>query len=65
MEDRVCIVGLDEPEYTQIRQRISSPVLAHLVLPRIVVNDGRRYERGDCGRSEEDTHSPGRRQGQP
>ena len=40
MVERVCIVGLDEPEYSEIRQRVGVPVLAHEVLPRMVVKDG-------------------------
>ncbi len=38
--ERVCIVGLDEPEYTQIRDRADLPVIAHELLPRIIVRDG-------------------------
>jgi|SRR5579871_4037734 len=38
--ERICIVGLDEPEYTQIRERLGTPVVAHPQLPRIIVRDG-------------------------
>lgn len=40
MVNRVCIVGLDEPEYTQIRQCVNLRVIAHELLPRVVVKDG-------------------------
>ena len=43
MTDHVLIVGLDEPEYTQIIERIDVPVAAHEVLPRINVQGGRLY----------------------
>lgn len=38
--ERVCMVGLDEREYTQIRERVDVPVVAHELLPRILVRDG-------------------------
>jgi hypothetical protein len=38
--ERVCIIGLDEPESTQIRERIDTPVIAYEHLPRIIVRDG-------------------------
>src|SRR5579862_2370558 len=40
MEKPVCIVGLDEPEYSEIRQRVTRPVIAHDTLPKIAVIDG-------------------------
>jgi hypothetical protein len=40
MVERICIVGLDEPEYTDIARRVGMAVIAHEVLPRIVVKDG-------------------------
>lgn len=40
MSERVLIVGLDEPEFTEIRERIDLRVTAHEVLPRILVKDG-------------------------
>jgi hypothetical protein len=40
MEKRVCIVGLDKPEYTEIREQLNVPVIATEVLPKIAVIDG-------------------------
>lgn len=42
MTERVCIVGLDEPEVAQIRERLAPGVglVAHEALPRILVQDG-------------------------
>ncbi len=40
MTERICIVGLDEPEYEQIREQVSVPVVAHETLPKIVVQNG-------------------------
>jgi hypothetical protein len=38
--ERVCIIGLDEPEYSQISDRLGIPVVAHELLPRIILRDG-------------------------
>ena len=38
--ERICIIGLDEPETTQIRERIETPMIAHERLPRILVREG-------------------------
>jgi hypothetical protein len=43
MADYVCIVGLDEPEYTALQSRLNVPVIAHAVLPKIVLDDGQLY----------------------
>src|SRR4051812_14429363 len=45
MAERIAIIGLDEPEYREIRERLAErgsdlQVLAHEVLPRAVVRDG-------------------------
>lgn len=40
MTDTVCIIGLDEPEFTQIQERVTIPIIAHEVLPGIIVQDG-------------------------
>lgn len=40
MSERVLIVGLDEPEFTQIQERIDMRVTAHETLPQILVKDG-------------------------
>jgi hypothetical protein len=39
--ERFCIVGLDEPETTQIRERVDGPLLLHSGLPRTAVHEGR------------------------
>lgn len=43
MAERFCIVGLDEAEVAEIRERLPPGVglIAHETVPRIVVNDGR------------------------
>ena len=38
--ERICIVGLDEAEYMQIREQLDMPIIAHEMLPRILVRDG-------------------------
>lgn len=40
MAEYVCIVGLDEPEADAIRERSDAPIIAHVVLPDIIVKDG-------------------------
>jgi hypothetical protein len=40
MVDRVCIVGLFEPEYTQIRELIDMPLIPHEIVPKMAVIDG-------------------------
>lgn len=40
MTERMCIIGLDSPEYSEIHQRLALPMVAHETLPRIVVRDG-------------------------
>jgi hypothetical protein len=41
--DYVCIVGLDEPEYTALQEQLNLPVIAHAILPRIALNDGQLW----------------------
>ncbi len=36
--ERLCIVGLEESEYSEIQQRVEKPLIAHVGLPRIVVD---------------------------
>jgi hypothetical protein len=43
MTERICIVGLEEAEYTQIKQHIDIPVIACEYLPKIVVKDGQLF----------------------
>jgi hypothetical protein len=38
--ERICIIGFDEPEYTQIRELLDTPMIAHESLPRIILRDG-------------------------
>src|SRR5579859_3106137 len=40
MIERIAIIGLDEPEYTEIKQYIDLPIMANEVIPGIVVKDG-------------------------
>lgn len=40
MTDRICIIGLDEPEYSEIREPLETRVVAHEMLPRMIVKDG-------------------------
>ena len=40
MAERVLIVGLDEPEFVQIQERVEQRITAHEVLPRLLVKDG-------------------------
>lgn len=40
MVARVCIIGLDEPEYSQIRRRFDVPIIADEILPQMMVKDG-------------------------
>src|SRR5579862_1954404 len=38
--ERICIVGLDEPEVVQIQERLEVRVVAYDLLPGIVIRDG-------------------------
>jgi hypothetical protein len=50
MVDRICLVGLDEPESTAIRERLAGTrVLAHDMLPRILVKDGQLLVESSSG----------------
>jgi hypothetical protein len=40
MAERVCLIGLDEPEYSAIRERTTMRVIAHETLPRLMIKDG-------------------------
>ena len=41
--ERVLVVGLDEPEYTELRERLDMSIIAYEQLPRIFVRDGRLF----------------------
>lgn len=43
MTEYVCLVGLDEPEYTAIQARVEKPIIAHEILPGILVKDGQLW----------------------
>jgi hypothetical protein len=43
MDEYVCLVGLDEPEYREIEACLDVPVLAFETLPRIRVDDGQLW----------------------
>src|SRR5688500_6889027 len=43
MQEYVFIIGLDPPEYQQIRERLDVPVAASEVLPGILVQDGKLF----------------------
>ncbi len=43
MNDSLCLVGLDESESNEIRQKISQPVIAHMILPKIAVKEGQLW----------------------
>jgi hypothetical protein len=49
MTEYVCIVGLDEPEYSQIRERVDVPIIAHEILPRLMVKDGQLWVESSRG----------------
>jgi hypothetical protein len=49
MLKRTCLIGLDEPEYRAIAERVDGTVLAHESLPRIVVDDGTLYVESRSG----------------
>lgn len=46
---RPCIIGLDEPEFSSIAERLGIPVLAYETLPRILLRDGKLYVESDTG----------------
>lgn len=46
---RPHVIGLDEPEYSVIAERLGARILAHDTLPRIMLRDGRLYVESDSG----------------
>ncbi len=40
MVERVCIIGLDETQYSEIHEQLDVPVIYHETLPKIAVKDG-------------------------
>lgn len=49
MPNRVCFIGLDEPEYREISEQLSIPTLAHESIPKIVVSSGRLFVESRSG----------------
>ncbi|KAB2862490.1 MAG: hypothetical protein F9K46_06985 [Anaerolineae bacterium] len=49
MREYTCIVGLDEPESSALQQRLDMPIIAHDVLPGMMLKDGQLWVEG--GRS--------------
>ena len=43
MQPRPCIIGLDEPEISDLKSRLDRPLLAFETLPRILVRDGQLW----------------------
>jgi len=41
--ERVLVVGLDRPEYSELRQKVDAPIVATELLPRIKVEAGRLF----------------------
>lgn len=50
MTEYVCLVGLDEPESSAIQQRLDMPVIAHPILPGIMVDQGHLWVESSGGR---------------
>jgi hypothetical protein len=49
MTEYICLVGLDEPEYTQIRERLDVPVIAHEILPAMMVDGDKLWMESPSG----------------
>jgi hypothetical protein len=49
MLKRLCLIGLDEPEYRQIAEAIDAPVLAHESVPRVIVDGDRLFVEARSG----------------
>ena len=49
MVEHVCLIGLDEPESDAIRAMIDGPVVAHVVLPGMMVKDRQLWVEGERG----------------
>jgi hypothetical protein len=43
MNEIIALVGFDEPEYTELQARLNLPVVAHPVLPRMLLRDGQLW----------------------
>ena len=49
MTQYVALIGLDPPEYSQIRDQLDVPVITHEILPPIMVKDGELLVESDRG----------------
>jgi hypothetical protein len=49
MTKRLCLIGLDEPEYSQYGSRVPFPVLAHESVPHVIVTGGRLFVESRSG----------------
>lgn len=49
MSDRICLIGFDEPEITNLRKQVSGRVLAHPSLPGFRVENGQLYIDNETG----------------
>jgi hypothetical protein len=49
MQERVLIVGLDEPEYKEIISKVDVRIVAHELLPQIIVKDGQLFSESRKG----------------
>ncbi|RKZ54386.1 MAG: hypothetical protein DRR16_08975 [Candidatus Parabeggiatoa sp. nov. 3] len=49
MVERICLVGLDEPEYTDIQNRLDMRVVAYEMLPQIMVKEGQLLVESNSG----------------
>lgn len=43
LEPRPCVIGLDEPEFRALQERLGTPLLAFETLPRILVEGGQLF----------------------
>lgn len=49
MTERACIIGLDEPQKSDLKRRLGGPVVVHEMLPRILVRDGALFVGASSG----------------
>lgn len=49
MTQRACIIGLDEPQNSALKARITGAVVIHETLPRILVRDGELFVEASSG----------------
>lgn len=49
MSQRICLIGLDEPEHRELSSRLGVPVVAHESVPKVVVSDGQLFVESRSG----------------